>query len=151
MHALLFLLLDKTKDLVGTRQSKQDRELGVVGAHGILQSGAAQVGLCTATRLAQASRVKITARADLPVEVGGEPSWFPRGMGVDFRSQALLLARGPRDRHSVATDIVDWALQRSLIDHSARGELMREIARRSQAAPRVSTSQLAAQVAFASG
>lgn len=143
---------DKRNALRGLRQSKQDKKLEVVGVHGILQLGAAQVGLYSATRLAQASRVKITTRADLPVEVDGEPSWFPRDgeIEIEFRSQAFMLAREPEGKHSVATDIVDWALQRNLINHSVRDELMQEIARRSQAVPRISTSQSAAH-AFASG
>ncbi|CAK0885627.1 unnamed protein product [Prorocentrum cordatum] len=144
---------DKRSAFVGTRQSKQDKKLEVVGVHGILQLGAAQVGLYSATRLAQASRVKITTRADLPVEVDGEPSWFPQDgeIEIEFRSQAFMLAREPEGKHSVATDIVDWALQRNLISHSVRDELLQEIARRSQAVPRISTSQSAAQAAFASG
>jgi diacylglycerol kinase (ATP) len=137
---------DKRNALMGTRQSKQDKKLEVVGVHGVLQLGAAQVGLYSATRLAQASRVKITTRADLPVEVDGEPSWFPRDgeIEIEFRSQAFMLAREPEGKHSVATDIVDWALQRNLINHSVRDELMQEIARRSQAVPRISSSQSAA-------
>lgn len=153
VHAAGSKAPNKRDALVGTRQSKQDKKLEVVGVHGILQLGAAQVGLYSATRLAQASRVKITTRADLPVEVDGEPSWFPQDgeIEIEFKSQAFMLAREPEGKHSVATDIVDWALQRSLIDHSVRDKLMQEIARRSQAAPRISTSQSAAQLAFASG
>mmetsp|Transcript_130894 Transcript_130894/g.407024 ORF Transcript_130894/g.407024 Transcript_130894/m.407024 type:complete len:271 (-) Transcript_130894:451-1263(-) len=118
------------------RQSMQDKRLDVVGVHGSFQLGAAQVGLYSAVRLAQASHVRITNREPLPVEVDGEPWLFARNgeIEVNFKSQAFMLARQAPGGHAVATDVVDWALQQEVIGLEQHNRLMKEIARRAQQA-----------------
>jgi len=75
--------------------SLRDGKLEVVGVQGITHLGAAQVGLYSGKRLAQASRVKITNKDSLAVQVDGEPFWFAENGSIDisFQSQALLLER----------------------------------------------------------
>lgn len=123
------------RTLSQARPSMQDGQLEVVGVHGSFQLGAAQVGLYSAVRLAQASRVKITTRAALPVQVDGEPWLFAKGgeIEISWKSQALMLAHTATGSHAVATDVIDWALERNHITVTQRNVLMKEIARRAQA------------------
>jgi len=118
------------------KQSMQDKRLDVVGVHGSFQLGAAQVGLYSAVRLAQASHIRIISREPVPVEVDGEPWLFARNGEIDisFNSQAFMLARHGPGGHAVATDVVDWALQQEVISVEQRNKLMREIALRAQLA-----------------
>jgi len=116
------------------RPSMHDGRLEVVGVHGSFHLGAAQVGLYSARRLAQASQVRITTKVALPVEVDGEPWWFAKDgeITIKFKSQAFMLARSQESSQRVATDVVEWALQRNIIDTRQRNELMKEIARRAR-------------------
>lgn len=118
------------------RQSMQDGRLEVVGVHGILHLGASRVGLYKAQKLAQASHIKLTNRVALPVEVDGEPFWFARDGEIEIRhrGQALLLAHSRESSHAVATDVVEWALQRNVIDVQQRNRMLKEIAQRAQLA-----------------
>lgn len=131
-----------TRSLSQVRPSMQDRKLEVVGVHGTLQLGAAQVGLYSAKRLAQAHRIRITNSAALPVEVDGEPWWFANGGEVEitWRSQAFMLARKAAGSHAVATDVIDWALDQEIISVEQWNKLMKEIARRALGAGRGSGS-----------
>jgi len=125
--------------------SMQDGKLEVVGVHGVLQLGASQVGLYKAERLAQASHVKLTNQVALPVEVDGEPSWFAKDgeIEITLKSQAFMLARGRESSHAVATDVVDWALQRDIISVEQRNKLLKEIAQRAQMSRKFSSSKIA--------
>eukprot|EP00933_Yihiella_yeosuensis_P005921 TRINITY_DN110537_c0_g1_i1.p1 TRINITY_DN110537_c0_g1~~TRINITY_DN110537_c0_g1_i1.p1 ORF type:complete len:574 (+),score=82.76 TRINITY_DN110537_c0_g1_i1:17-1738(+) len=122
--------------LQNLRSSMQDKKLEVVGVHGIFHLGASQVGLYKAKRLAQASSVKIKNKAALPIEVDGEPSWFAKDgeIEIGFRSQAFMLVRTASNSspHAVATDVVDWALERDVITVDQRNILLTEIAHRAQ-------------------
>lgn len=118
------------------RPSMHDQLLEVVGIRGLLQLGAAQVGLSSATRLAQARHVLIRNKVALPVQVDGEPWLFARGgeVEISWRSQAIMLAQRPPGNSSqtTATELVDWALQQEVISMEQRTTMMREIARRAQ-------------------
>jgi len=124
-----------SKSLSQWRPSMQDRTLEVVGVHGTLQLGAAQVGLYSAKRLASAKKVRITNSTAIPVQVDGEPWLFAKDgeIEITWKSQALMLARHDLEGHSVATDIVDWALHHEVINFDQRDKLMKEIARRAHA------------------
>eukprot|EP00927_Polykrikos_kofoidii_P054923 TRINITY_DN49265_c0_g1_i1.p1 TRINITY_DN49265_c0_g1~~TRINITY_DN49265_c0_g1_i1.p1 ORF type:complete len:615 (+),score=101.75 TRINITY_DN49265_c0_g1_i1:213-2057(+) len=115
-----------------SKASMRDMRLEVVGVHGSFQLGAAQVGLYSARRLAQASHVKITNNTALPVQVDGEPWLFAKGgeIEITWKSQALMLAHSAPGAHAVATDVVEWALQNNVINTEARVRMMQEIARR---------------------
>jgi len=120
------------RSLSQLRPSMRDKRMEVVGVHGSIQLGAAHVGLYHATRLAQASRVCITSNEALPAQVDGEP-WLFAGNGeieITWKSQALMLARQAAVSHSVATDVIDWALDQRIINDDQRMKLMNEIARR---------------------
>mmetsp|Transcript_101433 Transcript_101433/g.293391 ORF Transcript_101433/g.293391 Transcript_101433/m.293391 type:complete len:563 (+) Transcript_101433:64-1752(+) len=122
----------RTQSLSHARPSMQDQMLEVVGVHGSFYLGAAQVGLYSATRLAQAHKVKITTSDTLPVQVDGEPWLFNKNgeIEVAYEGQALMLARRAASSHAVATDVIDWALEKRHITVEQRNILMREIARR---------------------
>jgi diacylglycerol kinase (ATP) len=116
-----------------TRPNMQDQRLEVVGISSF-RLGAAQVGLSSARRLAQASTVKIYNQASLPVQVDGEPFLMDEGgeLEISWKGEAFMLARSSEQADTIATDVIDWALQRSLIDVRQRNELMKETARRMQ-------------------
>lgn len=124
--------LRRSLSLSQARPSMQDQRLEVVGVHGSFHLGAAQVGLYAATRLAQAHEVKITTKATLPIQVDGEPWLFAKDgeIEVSYKGQALMLARSAASSHAVATDVIDWALEKRHITVDQRNILMREIARR---------------------
>mmetsp|Transcript_168758 Transcript_168758/g.324533 ORF Transcript_168758/g.324533 Transcript_168758/m.324533 type:complete len:565 (-) Transcript_168758:107-1801(-) len=128
------------------RPSMHDQLLEVVGVHGLLQLGAAQVGLSSATRLAQARHVLIRNKVALPVQVDGEPWMFARGgeVEISWQSQAIMLAQnGPgKSATATATDLVDWALQQEVINMDQRTKLMKEIARRAQRKSSVSLAAM---------
>lgn len=117
-----------------TRPSMQDKKLEVVGVHSAAHLGAAQVGLYTAERLAQATSVRIETKVEIPVEVDGEPWVFAKDGEVEIahKSQAFMLQKSKESNHAVATDIVDWALQKGHIDMEQRDIMMTEIAHRVQ-------------------
>ncbi|CAJ1419547.1 unnamed protein product [Effrenium voratum] len=119
--------------MVKGRQSMQDKLLEVVGVDGALQLGASQVGLYTATQLAQASSVKIINKVTLPMEVDGEPSWLTKDgvIEITHKSQAYVLARcKKRSSHAVATNVIDWAAQKNIITAEQRNLIQHEIAHR---------------------
>jgi len=115
------------------RPSAQDRRLEVVGITS-LRLGAAQVGLAAAKRLAQASSVKIYNQASLPMQIDGEPFLMEEGGEVEigWKGEAFMLARSSEHADAIATDVIDWALQKGTIDVKQRNELMKETARRMQ-------------------
>jgi len=117
------------------RQSMQDGLLEVVGVHGALQLGASQVGLYKAHRLAQGSRIKVTNKVALPVEVDGEPQWFAKDGSIEIahKSQAFVLVNSKESSHAVATDVVEWAEQQKIINLEQRNKLLKEIAHRAGA------------------
>merc|ERR1711879_704160 len=86
-----------------SKQEIHDGLLEVVGVRGSIQLGAAQIGLYTASRLAQAAHVKITTKAALPVQVDGEPWLFAKDGEIDvtWKSHAFMLARSPQSAHAV--------------------------------------------------
>lgn len=115
-----------------SRPSMQDQKLEVVGVHGSMELGAAQVGLYSARRLAQATHVKIINKVALPMQVDGEP-WFSAKNGeveISWKGQALMLARRKVSAAAVATGVIEWALQQKILDVAQRNKLMKEIARR---------------------
>eukprot|EP00928_Gymnodinium_smaydae_P078635 TRINITY_DN62745_c0_g1_i1.p1 TRINITY_DN62745_c0_g1~~TRINITY_DN62745_c0_g1_i1.p1 ORF type:complete len:553 (-),score=61.26 TRINITY_DN62745_c0_g1_i1:376-1950(-) len=120
------------RSLTSAKPSMRDRRLEVVGVHGSFQLGAAQVGLYSAKRLAQASRVVIRNHVALPVQVDGEPWLFAKGGEVvlSWKSEALMLAHSAPGKHAEATDVVEWGLQQNIITTDQRNALMKEIARR---------------------
>lgn len=113
------------------RPSAQDQRLEVVGITS-LRLGACQVGLAAAKRLAQAKAVKIYNQASLPMQVDGEPFLMEEGGEVEigWKGEAFMLAKTSEHADTIATDVIDWAMQRSLIDVKQRNELMKETARR---------------------
>jgi diacylglycerol kinase (ATP) len=115
------------------RPSAQDQRLEVVGLTS-LRLGAAQVGLAAAKRLAQAKTIKIYNQASLPMQVDGEPFVMEEGGEIElsWKGEAFMLARTSEQADTIATDVIDWALQRSIIDVKQRNELMKETARRMQ-------------------
>jgi len=115
------------------RPSAQDQRLEVVGITS-LRLGAAQVGLAAAKRLAQASTVKIYNQASLPMQIDGEPFLMEEGGEVEigWKGEAFMLARSSEHADTIATDVIDWALHRSIIDVKQRNELVKETARRMQ-------------------
>lgn len=119
---------------VSTRPSMQDKKLEVVGVHGAAHIGAAQFGLYTAERLAQGTSVRIETNVEIPVEVDGEPWVFAKDgeVVIAHKSQAFMLQKSKESNHAVATDIVDWALQKGHINMEQRTIMMTEIARRVQ-------------------
>jgi diacylglycerol kinase (ATP) len=115
------------------RPSAQDRRLEVVGLTS-LRLGAAQVGLAAAKRLAQGNSVKIYNHATLPVQVDGEPFNMEKDgeLEISWKGEAFMLARSSAHTDIIGTDVIDWALQRNIIDVKQRNELIAEIARRLQ-------------------
>eukprot|EP00929_Paragymnodinium_shiwhaense_P016272 TRINITY_DN124538_c0_g1_i1.p1 TRINITY_DN124538_c0_g1~~TRINITY_DN124538_c0_g1_i1.p1 ORF type:complete len:533 (+),score=96.96 TRINITY_DN124538_c0_g1_i1:84-1682(+) len=121
------------RSLSSLRPSMQDQRLEVVGVHGSFQLGAAQIGLYKAKRLAQCSTVRIVTKASLPVQVDGEPWMFDKDGEIDitWRSEAFMLSNSTQAANSgLATDIVEWALQRKVITAEQRNTMQKEIARR---------------------
>merc|ERR1719498_950558 len=116
-----------------SRPSLQDQRLEVVGITS-LRLGAAQIGLAAAKRLAQATTVKIYNQVPLPMQVDGEPFLMEESSEVEisWKGEAFMLARSSEHADAIATDVIDWALQRSIIDVKQRNELMKETARRMQ-------------------
>jgi diacylglycerol kinase (ATP) len=121
-----------------TAPSARDGRLEVVGLHHEACFAAAQLGLYSGVRLAQASRVRLASAAPLPVEVDGEP-WrldAKSEVEVTWQGQALMLARcgargaGRACGAGVATSVVEWAFDEGVVDAAQRDRLMREAARR---------------------
>eukprot|EP00812_Abedinium_dasypus_P006430 NODE_1812_length_1058_cov_225.291127.p1 GENE.NODE_1812_length_1058_cov_225.291127~~NODE_1812_length_1058_cov_225.291127.p1 ORF type:complete len:306 (-),score=107.85 NODE_1812_length_1058_cov_225.291127:123-1040(-) len=120
--------------LVPLQHSPQDKLLDVVGVRSIVEITAAQVGLpklANTVRLAQANSVTMVTTASLPVQIDGEPFKLERATTVDisWKSQALMLEKVPGDDIS-ATEIVEWALQRGIVNAAQRSALLAEIASR---------------------
>jgi len=60
-------------DIEKRKQSMDDGKLEVLAVYGSFHLGKLTVGLSRATRLAQASRIELTTKERLPMQIDGEP------------------------------------------------------------------------------
>mmetsp|Transcript_15544 Transcript_15544/g.33752 ORF Transcript_15544/g.33752 Transcript_15544/m.33752 type:complete len:615 (-) Transcript_15544:64-1908(-) len=123
--------VEMERKLAQIKPSMQDKKLEVVGVHGSMHLGAAQVGLYSAKRLKQASSVRITNKVPIPVQVDGEPEMFDKNgeINVTFGSQALMLAHSSQSAsHAAAAEVIEWGISKGLIAADKRNDLMRHIA-----------------------
>lgn len=115
-----------------THPSMEDKKLEVVGVHGTMSLGAAQIGLYKAKKLCQASSVRIRTSADLAVQADGEPWRFAANgeITISHKGQALMLGHSPQKSPVAATEIVEWGLQTHVIQPEQHQKLVMEIAKR---------------------
>merc|ERR1712232_1270146 len=103
-----------------------DKKVEIVGVHGSFELGAAQVGLANCIRLAQGSRIRIQNKVEMPIQVDGEPCLFPAGgdIEISWKGQSFMLARSVNTTNFLASDIVEYASHRRMINAEQRNELM---------------------------
>jgi len=121
---------DASDHLARAQPRMNDGKLEVVGVQGALQLGAAQVGLSSFVRLAQASHIKITNHKALPIQVDGEPCRFAENGEIEIcqRGQAFVSARSVAQGDAMATEIVDFAWESKMISADQRSQLLNRIA-----------------------
>jgi hypothetical protein len=115
--------------------SCQDGKLDIVSIRGTFHLGQIQVGLSNATKLCQASEVKIILKRKVAVQIDGEP-WRQSASTITItrkKDQAVMLHRSADESGGVETEmakLLDWAEDRSIIDRNVHSVLMKEFSRR---------------------
>lgn len=109
----------------------QDMLLEVVGVRSSMELGAAQIGLGSVVRLAQAKDVRLVTTSPLPVQIDGEPSLMPAGeVRIEFKEQAVVLKKGESRKDAIPQEVLDWAHKEELIDDEVHTAMVKELARR---------------------
>lgn len=115
--------------------SCQDGKLDIVSVRGTFHLGQIQVGLGNATKLCQASEVKIIMKKQLATQIDGEP-WRQSACTMTIsrkKDQAVMLHRSADESGGVETEmakLLDWAEDRKVIDRNVHSVLMKEYSRR---------------------
>lgn len=128
--------------------SPQDKLLEIVAVRGSEVFGFAQVGISLAERICQCSSLELRTDRTLPIQVDGEPRRFPPGrIRVAHSGQAFMLQRSRDPAAKVVCDVLDWAMERRVIDTQQRNILLREMSSRLHTAEHSCTAEDAADIA----
>jgi Diacylglycerol kinase accessory domain len=115
--------------------SCQDGILEIVSVRGTFHLGQIRVGLSNATRICQASEVKIIIKKKVAIQIDGEP-WRQSACTMTItrkKDPAVMLHRSADESGGVETEmakLLDWAEERKIINRNVHGILMKEFSRR---------------------
>jgi len=115
--------------------SCQDGHLDVVSVRGNFHLGQITVGLSKAQLLCQCSKLKMTLKKKMPMQLDGEP-WLQDKGTLRFTKKthpAIMLHRATEEGGGVETEVaklLDWAKEKEIINHAAHGTLTKEFSRR---------------------
>ena len=115
--------------------SCQDGALDIVSVRGTFHMGQIRVGLSNASRLCQASEVKIILKKKAAIQIDGEP-WRQSACTMTItrkKESAVMLHRSADESGGVETEmakLLDWAEDRKIIDRNVHDVLMKEFSRR---------------------
>jgi len=115
--------------------SCQDGKLDVISHRGNFNLGQIRVGLSNAQRLCQCSKVKITMKKGIAVQVDGEPWQQESGVLTIERQKdpAMMLHRALEEGGGIETEVanlLEWAEDKKIIKKDAHTTLMKEFSRR---------------------
>eukprot|EP00557_Chaetoceros_sp_GSL56_P012366 CAMPEP_0176479938 /NCGR_PEP_ID=MMETSP0200_2-20121128/2013_1 /TAXON_ID=947934 /ORGANISM="Chaetoceros sp., Strain GSL56" /LENGTH=957 /DNA_ID=CAMNT_0017876029 /DNA_START=209 /DNA_END=3080 /DNA_ORIENTATION=+ len=115
-----------------TPSSCQDGKLDVISHRGNFNLG---VGLTNAQRLCQCSKVKITMKKSIAVQVDGEPWKQDSGVLTIERQKepAMMLHRALEEGGGIETEVanlLEWAEEKKIIQRDTHAILMKEFSRR---------------------
>lgn len=118
-----------------TPSSCQDGKLDVISHRGNFNLGQIRVGLTNAQRLCQCSKVKITMKKSIAVQVDGEPWKQDSGVLTIERQKepAMMLHRALEEGGGIETEVanlLEWAEEKKIIQRDAHAILMKEFSRR---------------------
>lgn len=106
-----------------------------MSVRGTFHLGQIRVGLSNATRICQASEVKIIIKKKVAIQIDGEP-WRQSACTMTItrkKDPAVMLHRSADESGGVETEmakLLDWAEERRIIDRNVHGVLMKEFSRR---------------------
>jgi Diacylglycerol kinase accessory domain len=115
--------------------SCQDGILDVVSVRGTFHLGQIRVGLSNATRVCQASEIKVIIKKKVAVQIDGEP-WRQEACTIKItrkQEPAVMLHRSAHESGGMETEmakLLDWAEDREIIDRNVHDILMKEFSRR---------------------
>lgn len=114
--------------------SCQDGYLDIISIRGAFHLGQIKVGLSNAQRLCQCREATITIKHNVAVQVDGEP-WRQKSSRLRIRRKkdpAVMLHRSVDDGgvETEMSKLLDWAVERKMIDRNVHGVLMKEFSRR---------------------
>jgi hypothetical protein len=118
-----------------TPSSCQDGKLDVISHRGNFNLGQIRVGLGNAQRLCQCTKVKITLKKGVAVQVDGEPWKQDHGVLTIERQKdpAIMLHRALVEGGGIETEVanlLEWAEEKNIIERDTHATLMKEFSRR---------------------